>query len=67
MMPSQNDGMPRPTSEKSLMAWSLTRSWCVAAWAASGTVMTMAKKVATTTSEAVRARRWPTREATGAW
>ena len=67
MMPNQNEGIPRPMSENSLTAWSLARSWCVAASAASGTVMMIAKNIATTTSDPVKARQDGIREHTGAW
>ena len=66
MMPNQNLGIPRPISENSRTAWSPGRSWRVAAKAASGTVITIAKNVATSTSDPVNARRGAMREATGA-
>jgi len=67
MMPNQNEGIPRPMSENSRTAWSLARSWCVAASAANGTVMTIAKNVATSTSDPVSGRPGAMTEATGAW
>ncbi len=67
MMPNQNDGSPRPMSENSLTAWSLARSWRIAASAAKGTVMTIVKNVATRTSDPVNGRPGAMTEATGAW
>ncbi len=65
MMPSQNEGIPRPSRDTTRTAWSLGRSLCVAASAARGTVMTMANTVATPTRAAVRGRQGAMTEVTG--
>ncbi len=67
MTPSQNDGIPSPTTENSRTAWSAGRSWCVAARAAKGTVMTIEKIVATRTRAAVMGMPGASTEATGSW